>query len=137
MKQVFCFLILSAALFAKPNFGQLTVETVKRVHDGDTFIVDIADVHPIIGKGISIRIQGIDAPEITDPRPEVKALAIEAREYVKARLSSGSRIELNHIGRDKYFRILADVYVDGANLAEELLEQGLAAPYHGKTRPKW
>jgi endonuclease YncB( thermonuclease family) len=137
MKWVVCFLILSAALFAKHTYGNLVVETVKRVHDGDTFIADIADVHPIIGKGISIRIKGIDSPEITDKRPDVKALAIEAREYVKARLSGVSRIELNNIGRDKYFRILADVYVDGVNLAEELLEEGLAVPYHGKTRPEW
>lgn len=137
MRLIFCFLIVSAALFAKHSYGNLTVDTVKRVHDGDTFIVDIADVHPIIGKGISIRIKGIDSPEITDHRPEVKELAIKAREYVKTRLAESSRIELNNIGRDKYFRILADVYLDGANLAEELLEEGLAVPYQGKKRPQW
>jgi endonuclease YncB( thermonuclease family) len=39
--------------------------------------------------------------------------------------------------RGKYFRIVADVYVDGSDLGQELIEKGLAKPYHGEKKPKW
>ena len=126
-----------SCLEAKHTYGQLSVAKVDRVHDGDTFIVEIAGVHPLIGKEISIRINGIDSPEITDARDEVKRLAVEARDYVARRLQSATHIELLNVQRDKYFRILADVWVDGVDLAQELIEQGLAQPYDGKTKSPW
>ena len=125
------------ALDAKESFGNLRVKEILRVHDGDTFIAHINDVHPLIGQGISIRINGIDTPEITDKNPSVHTLAIQAREYVKERLQQNVSVELRNVRRDKYFRILADVYLDQQNLADELIAQGLAKPYHGKTKPIW
>jgi endonuclease YncB( thermonuclease family) len=113
------------------------VRKVDRVHDGDTFIAEIADVHPLIGKEISIRIKGIDTPEITEKRQDIKALALKAREYVAHRLQQGSVVELCNVQRDKYFRILADVRVDGIDLGSELIQSGLAKPYDGKTKPTW
>lgn len=126
-----------AVLYARPSYGNLRVEMVDRVHDGDTFIAEISGVHPIIGKEISIRIKGIDAPEMTDQRQDVRELAVRARDYVAHRLEQAKVIELFDIQRDKYFRILADVYVDGVHLGEELLLKGFAKPYHGKTKPQW
>ncbi len=38
--------------------------------------------------------------------------------------------------RGKYFRIVADVYVDGKSLAESLIEANLGVPYYGKTKIK-
>ncbi len=134
---VFIFLCNFLPLQAKQLYGNLCVKTVKRVHDGDTFIVDIANVHPIIGQDISVRIHGIDSPEITDKREEIHSLAFKARDYVKERLQNAKSIELNNVQRDKYFRLLADVRVDGADLASELLAKNLAKPYKGKTKPTW
>lgn len=39
--------------------------------------------------------------------------------------------------RGKYFRIVADIEVDGENLAELLLDNGLAKPYDGRNKPEW
>lgn len=135
--RILLFICALSSIQAKQPYGNLRVETVKRVHDGDTFIVDIANVHPIIGKEISIRIQGIDTPEITDKRENIRALAMKARDYVKERLQKAKTIELNNIRRDKYFRIVADVWVDGKDLASDLLNANLAKPYFGKTKPIW
>jgi endonuclease YncB( thermonuclease family) len=33
--------------------------------------------------------------------------------------------------RRKYFRIVADVFVDGQDLGQELTQKGLAKPYEG------
>ncbi|MFI0434818.1 MAG: thermonuclease family protein [Parachlamydiaceae bacterium] len=130
---LFCFENLEAARC----YGALQVDKVCRVHDGDTFIVDIFDVHPLIGEKISIRIAKIDTPEITDKREKIKKMAIEARDYVADRLNHANIIELTNMQRDKYFRILADVYIDGIDLAEELISKGLAKPYDGAKKPVW
>ncbi len=140
--QILFFIILSYCVNfnfveAKHNYGNLYVQKVIRVHDGDTFIVDIDNVHSLIGKGVSVRINGIDAPEITDKREEVHKLAIASRDYVINRLENAHVIELCNLQRDKYFRLLADVYLDGINLADELIKAGLAQPYDGKKKPNW
>ncbi|MBX7067227.1 MAG: thermonuclease family protein [Parachlamydiales bacterium] len=129
------FLLLFASVFAKQTYGNLSVKRVLRVHDGDTFIADVAGVHPLIGDEISIRVKGIDAPEITDAR--VKEIAIQARDFLEERLKEGWFIELGNVQRDKYFRILADVFIDGVNVGEELIQAGLARPYDGKTKSDW
>lgn len=131
------FLLHVTPVEALRTYGSLTVSKVCRVHDGDTFIVDISGVHPLIGSEISVRIHKIDTPEITDKREDVKKLALQARDYVKERLSQSTVIELHNISRDKYFRILADVSVDGRDLAQELLELGLAKAYDGREKPQW
>lgn len=124
-------------LEAARTYGTLQVDKVCRVHDGDTFIADIAEVHPLIGMQISVRIAKIDAPEMTDKRTEIKQLAIQSRDYLSMRLEQAKIIELINIQRDKYFRILADVFIDGVDLAAELVDQGLAKPYDGGKKPQW
>lgn len=125
------------SLEAARTFGGLQVSQVCRVHDGDTFIANIHDVHPLIGSQISIRIAKIDTPEITDKREEIKFLAIQARDYVINKLAHAKTIELVNMQRDKYFRILADVSVDGIDLANDLVAQGFAKPYDGGKKPQW
>lgn len=39
--------------------------------------------------------------------------------------------------RGKYFRFIADVYIDGKNLANLLIEHNLARPYQGGKRQSW
>ena len=109
---------------------------VVSVYDGDTFRCDVDGWPPIIGENIGIRINGIDTPEMNDSRPRVKILAKKARDYARQRLGNGD-VELKNIKRGKYFRIVADVYVDGSNLGDELLRQKLAKQYDGGKKPKW
>lgn len=110
--------------------------TVVSVYDGDTFRCDVEGWPPIIGENMGIRINGIDTPEMNDSRPRVKVLAKKARDYARQRLENGD-VELKNIKRGKYFRIVADVYVDGSNLGNELLRQKLAKKYDGGKKPKW
>ena len=111
---------------------------VVSVYDGDTFKVDLRGVHPLFGDDVSVRVNGIDTPEITGESDEVEALAREARDFVKATLAGASRIELRNLQRGKYFRILADVYVDGQLLGDALKKKGLAKDYDGNgPKPTW
>lgn len=145
MKRTLPLIILCLVVFACSNWpsgekvyaASATVSRVVSVYDGDTITVDIDSFPPLIGEKIGIRIAGIDTPEIRDKRPKIKKLAIQARDYVRAVLARSESIELRNLRRGKYFRIVADVYVDGQNLAAALLDQGLAHPYDGGKKKKW
>ncbi|MBT9528863.1 MAG: thermonuclease family protein, partial [Pseudomonas sp.] len=41
------------------------------------------------------------------------------------------------IRRDKYFRLLAEVWIDGHSLGDLLLKAGLAKVYTGGTKSPW
>jgi micrococcal nuclease len=110
-----------------------------RNYDADTITVEISDVHPLLGHEAQVRVNGIDAPEVrTKDACEAKA-ADSARLRAKEILTAAKRIDLLNVAKDKYFRILADVFVDGFSLADILLKEGLAVSYDGgrKEIVKW
>jgi endonuclease YncB( thermonuclease family) len=102
-----------------------------RSYDGDTFYVNIDGYPDIVGKEIGIRINGIDTPEIRGGTPESKRKAIAARDILHIYMSCAKTIELRNMKRGKYFRIVADVYCDGENIAEVMLMEDYAVPYDG------
>jgi endonuclease YncB( thermonuclease family) len=108
-----------------------------RVYDGDTIIVDVPVFPAIIGDNILVRLSHIDTPEMTDKRPEVKTLAIKAREVLKQILHDAKKIELTELKRDKYFRINAIVIADGVNVQTTLMNLELAKPYDGGKKLPW
>lgn len=91
-------------------------------YDGDTITVDIPDTHPLIGKNISVRVNGIDTPEKTGKKPCEKERAREAQKLTASLLKPALNIELRNLDRDKYFRILADVFFDNKPLSETLIK---------------
>ena len=107
-----------------------------RAYDGDTVTVNIKNVHPLLGKKISIRVKGIDTPEIKGKTECEKKKAIEARDFVRDVLSKAKKLELKESSRGKYFRIVAFVIYDGKNLSDELIKAGLAVPYDGGAKVK-
>lgn len=122
------FLLLPATLAEQANYGNVVVGKVVRVIDGDTFVCDIPGFSDIVGRQISVRIANINAPEL-----KTGTTALLAKLYTEKRLSEAKVIELRKIRRDKYFRLLAEVWLDGsANLGEELLKSGLARKYGEK-----
>ena len=132
------FLILSLFIIY-PAYAQetVTVTRVINVYDGDTFRVDIDELSDIVGKNIAIRVLGIDTPEIKGKCQRENKLAIRARDFTRAFLKNNSKIKLSNLKRDKYFRLLADVYVDEESLALALLKNCLAVKYTGKRKSSW
>ena len=102
------------------KYANVTVSRLLRVIDGDTFACDIDAHSPIAGKNISIRLRGINTPELRDKDPELRKSAYEEKERLERLLTSATVIELRDLGRDKYFRILACVYIDGEPLLPKL-----------------
>lgn len=107
------------------------------VHDGDTFTADIPDFPPVIGDRIGIRLNGIDTPELTDKRPEIKIVAEKAKSVLLTSLKNAKKIVITDIQRDKYFRLDATVIADGVNLNQLMVKLELAKPYDGGKKSPW
>ena len=122
---------------AAPEYGTVTVSRVISVYDGDTFRVDIDSLPPIVGKNIPIRLNGVDTPEIQGKCQYEKDLALIARDFVRNKLANAKEIKLTKLQRGKYFRVVADVYLDGVSLEQELLENKLAYKYTGGKNSRW
>lgn len=131
-------LLLSNTANAK-SYGELSQVEYIRTIDGDSIVFNIPGVHPILGENISIRIRGLDAPEIRGKCKEEKILALKAKSYVEVAMKRAIFITLDNIERGKYFRIVADVmitdrYNERLNIAPLLIKSGLAVPYDGGSK---
>ena len=116
----------------------LSPDQIVEVYDGDTFKIDLPSQHPLFGDDISVRVAGIDTPELRGTSDKVKALAYKAKNRTQELLSDAKTIELKNPQRDKYFRVLAEVWIDGESLGEKLKSDGLAKEYDGEgARPEW
>jgi endonuclease YncB( thermonuclease family) len=130
-------ILLSIQAQAAPQYGTVTVSKVINVYDGDTFRVNIDSLPPIVGKNIPIRVNGIDTPEIRGKCQYEKNLALEARDFVRVKLANAKEIKLTNLQRGKYFRVVANVLVDGVSLEQELLDNKLAYEYSGGKKLSW
>lgn len=107
---------------------------VIKVYDGDT--ITIAAYLPYRGSPLyrfSVRLNGIDAPEMRTSDSNEKQVAQEAKEAL-SRLIFGKLVTLMDTDTDKYGRVLADVYLEDLNLCDWMLEHRFAVPYDGGTK---
>ena len=130
-------LVLTLTAQAAPQYGTVTVSKVIDVYDGDTFRVNIDSLPPIVGKNIAIRVNGVDTPEIRGKCQYEKNLALKARDFVRGKLANAKEIKLTNLQRGKYFRVVANVVVDGVSLEQELLDNKLAYRYDGGKKLSW
>lgn len=128
--------MLFTLLSAKDNFGNIIVDEVTSIYDGDTFRVNISSYPAIAGSRVPVRINAIDAPELRGKCKKEKELARKAKQFTVTALRNAKKIELKNMQRGKYFRIVADVYVDNYNLADKLIHDNLAVAYDGGTKMK-
>jgi len=106
-------------------------------YDGDTCYV-LAPTLPEPLQKMSVRILGIDTPEMRAECAEEKKLALKGRELANKMFRSAEKIEFDNLKWDKYGgRVLADVYLDGKSYKDEIINAGLARPYDGGTKESW
>jgi micrococcal nuclease len=97
---------------------------VVSVYDGDTCRVDIDAGFGIILKNKTIRLSNIDTAEI---RSEDKESAIKARDRLRELVLDKEIILQTMKDRTgKYGRIIGILYLDGNNINDMLVEEGLA-----------
>lgn len=119
------------------TYGTAVVDEITSIYDGDTFRCNIKGYPGIVGERIGIRIYGIDTPEMRDKNPKIKALAQKAKQFAVSKLRGAKVIELRNMRRGKFFRIVAEVWVDGKDLGKMMIKEGLAKEYYGGTKVVW
>lgn len=133
-------------IFPLQLFAQRSIEIeYLSNYDGDTVSVRIPklemldqdDDFPFFWEDVKIRVRGIDTPEIRGKCQSEKKKAIAAKQLVKELLEQAESLEMANVSKGKYFRLVADIIVDGESLGERLLAEGLAVPYDGGTKPNW
>ena len=106
-------------------------------YDGDTCYV-LAPSLPEPLQKMSVRILGIDTPEIRGDCDEEKALAKQGRVVANREFREAETIEFRDLKWDKYGgRILSNVYLDGELYSQKLIDVGLARSYDGGTKEAW
>tara|TARA_Y100000389_G_scaffold196407_1_gene229302 strand:+ start:1784 stop:2152 length:369 start_codon:yes stop_codon:yes gene_type:complete len=110
---------------------------VIKVYDGDT--ITIAARLPNTDGPIyrfSVRLNGIDTPEIRGKSEAEKELAYFVRDALSEKIM-GKIVELRNVANEKYGRILADVYLEEQHINGWLVDENFAVSYDGgkKHRP--
>lgn len=108
-----------------------------RVVDGDTVLVS-AQIWLGQRVTVSVRLAGIDAPELRGRCRAERERARRARDFLIRRLAPGG-ISLADIQYGKFAgRVVARLLDgDGRDLGAALLDAGLARPYAGRRRGRW
>ena len=121
--------------YNNPTIRQVAVQaqpgmfTVTHVNDGDTIIARQAD-----GKEETVRLLGVDTPEVKDPRKPVQCFGEAASAHTKEVIPVGSGVRLapdpEDTDRDKYGRLLRYVYLpDGTLSNAQLIKDGYGFAY--------
>ncbi len=119
---------LNPAFGAEP-LGPLRGELL-RVVDGDTVKMRVA-VWIDQEVTVSVRLQGVDAPELFRPKCAAeKEKALAAKAYLEGLLQgAGGRLVLKDVRRGKYAgRVVARLEANGRDAGAALVKAGLAVP---------
>ncbi len=107
-------------------FGSVIADEITAIEG--LFIICRIDQWPdVLGKDIPVRINGVEpaeSAEQADPNDINQRISKAVRECYTSGVRSD--IILRRIQRGSGFYLLADVYIGNQNLAEQLVEQGLA-----------
>lgn len=138
-------LLLTIALLFPMVAHSYMLLPIVEIYDGDTIKTDMSKRLPDpLGK-VSIRIRGIDTPEMpaksyhtTGKLNKAKCvqeaeLALEAREYLEMIAIGFKKMKVENFIWGAYGgRIVADVKIGGVDIAEAMINAGFAVPYDGK-----
>ena len=119
MKRLLLPLLAALALPAsESSFASFPIVFIKDCYDGDTCTTL---------KGEKIRLACIDTPELkgwkADPIP-----AKEARDFVN-KLLANEKVSIKRITKDKYGRTVGELFKNGVNIQELIVEKGYGKIY--------
>lgn len=130
-KHIYFFNNFTVIICISKDYGNAIVSEVISIYDGDTFRVNIKSYPDIAGESMSLKVNDIDTPEMRGKCQKGKDLAHEAKQFTISKLRAAKKIELRNIQSGKYFRIVADMYVDNENLTELLIHNNIGVKYDG------
>ena len=99
-----------------------------RVWDGDSIRLGMGQ------QSEAVRIFNIDAPEMEGRCIHETDLALQSKIRL-AELLKGQRVEILRQGTDRYGRTLAAIRVEGRDVGDILVDEGLARTWAGRREP--
>ena len=133
-------------LFPIMAYGYMLLPIVEII-DGDTIKTDMSKRIPDPLGDVSIRIAGIDTPEMpaksyheTGKLGRAKCvkeaeLALKAKEFVEMMALGFPKMKVEDFDWGTWGgRIVGDVKIGGVDVAQALINEGLAVPYDGKSK---
>jgi len=119
-----------------PFIPPITSGKVVKVYDGDTFTL-AAKLPNTDGPvyRFTVRLNGIDTPEIKGKTATEKELAKRARDALSS-LILNKIIILKNVETEKYGRLLAEVYLDDININNYMVDNKYAVKYDGGTKER-
>ena len=117
-----------------PFVVPITGGQVIKVYDGDT--ITVASRLPFANSPLyrfSVRLNGIDTPEIKGKTDDEKSVAVEARDTLSEMILH-KNVVLKNVASEKYGRVLADVYFNDLHINNWLIDQRFAVKYDGGTK---
>ena len=116
-----------------PFIPKIQYGKVIKVYDGDTITVGTYFPNDDTLYRFSVRLKGLDCPEMRTKNTDEKQCAIIARDFVRNKILN-KIVELRDVELEKYGRILANVYCENGCINDELCENRLAVQYYGGTK---
>lgn len=117
-----------------PFVAPITSGKVIKVYDGDT--ITIGSILLDKAYRFSVRLNGVDTPEMKGGSANEKELATRARDELSKRILN-KIVTLKNVSTEKYGRILADVYLEDECMNEWLIKSGHAKRYDGGHKDAW
>jgi len=119
----------------QPFIPDVTYGKVIKVYDGDTITIAAKPYHDYPVYRFSVRLNGIDAPELKTKSVNEKKHAVDSRDALKEKIL-GRMVMLENVKHDKYGRLLADVFLHKENICKWMLHENFAVEYDGGTKKK-
>ena len=119
----------------QPFQPDLKIGKVIKVYDGDSITIAAKPYENYPIYRFSIRLSGIDTPELRTRNENEKKHAIIARDALSEKILD-KIVTLKNVESEKYGRVLADVYLGDENINEWLINQNFAVKYDGGTKEK-
>ena len=112
---------------------------IRSITDGDGLRVDIDLGFGVVlrgksGRGVNIRLYGVDAPESRTRNKQEKAHGLLAKRYLQDNLKVGERYILRTKERGKFGRWLGEIKTRKGLITKLLIKNKLAVEYHGQNK---
>jgi len=112
---------------------------IRSITDGDGLRVDIDLGFGVVlrgnsGRGVNIRLYGVDAPESRTRNKQEKAHGLLAKRYLQDNLKVGQRYILRTKERGKFGRWLGEIKTRKGLITKLLIKNKLAVEYHGQNK---
>lgn len=127
------YITLTSTSVAKPpdckhDINRLSCAEYVSNYDGNSFVFNILDVHPLLGDKLKFDLSNVNTGSVRSKDDCEKSKAKQAQTLVKDLLKNAKRIDLVNIEKSKSGKLSGDVLVDERSLKEILLQDNFAIP---------